>query len=155
MLVFEERDSDTVWLLKTAPRRMYPAVAGGPQGFITVSDAPTRFGQVSYSVDAVGSSNTTEAGQPLQLVCNVSLALHGRGMLSKEGITLVVRLRDPQGTRKVSTATVTDALGGATLGKVDGDAETVAVNVAASIVRRARQVRAEGAVSFTLVAVLG
>ena len=60
MLVFDQRDSDTIWILKTAPRRMYPAVAGGLQGFITVSDAPTRFGEVSYTVDAIGDSNVTE-----------------------------------------------------------------------------------------------
>lgn len=87
----------------------------------------------------------------------MSLALHGRGVINKEGISLAVRLRDPQGTRKVSTATVTDAPGSgkvATLVKVDADAETVTVSVAPSVVRRARQTRSDGAVSFTVAVVL-
>ena len=120
----QERDTDTLWLLKTAPRRLYPGGGGGgggggPDGsaaaaagsassaaaagsassaaaaaaaastdVLNVTSAPTRFGDVSYSLEAsrVGVEHVADSdggrGAPLRLVCNVSLALHGRGAKS-------------------------------------------------------------------------
>lgn len=149
MLVFEQRDSDTIWLLKAAPRRFYeldkkhPALAVQPT--LSVSAAPTRFGQVSFSVGS--SSNTTKgtAGHNLQMVCNVSILLHGRGMIDEGGgISLQVRLRDPRGVRRLSHASVSSVNGGSgggvTVGKIDAEAETVEVVISASVVQHVRLV---------------
>eukprot|EP01047_Picozoa_sp_COSAG01_P044377 COSAG01_NODE_4005_length_5440_cov_8.384947_2_plen_1194_part_00 len=141
MMVFEQRDADTVWLLKAAPRRFY-ALEGAkkrPQpAVISVSAAPTRFGEVSFRVASSSSSSSSSTGH-LQMICNVSLALHGRGMIDKAGISVQVRLRDPQGTRTLTTATVSaNESEDITLGKVDAEAETVEVKIGASLLRRAR-----------------
>ena len=63
MLLFEERDADALWVLKTAPRRLYG-------GDITVQAAPCRYGAVSYSV---------VQDSPSTFHVNVSLSLHGHG----------------------------------------------------------------------------
>ena len=139
MLVFEQRDSDTLWLLKAAPRRLYPNATA--TDYISVSAAPTRFGDVSFSVSAV-----TEAAGPLRLMCKVALALNGRGMLGDDGLSLKLRLRDPQGTRQVRHATVSGA-DSATLGQLDAASETVEVKIAAKAER-------PDVVAFSVVAVL-
>jgi hypothetical protein len=88
MLVFEERDADTLWLLKMAPRRMYgrppqtpttPAAhsadIGGGHGsnnisrgrtetgaapmVLEVTSSPTRFGGVSYTLTSQAVSDST------------------------------------------------------------------------------------------------
>ena len=176
MLVFEMRDSDTLWLLKAAPRRFFPnasqalsasraSAAAGEAGFIEVVGAPTRFGEVSYTVDAVQAAGGLEARpDALQLRLNVSLALHGRGAVQSAvpgggGLTLVVRLRDPAGTRRLSHATLHAAGGeGSTvaLGAVDAEGETVSVSVGAGGVPQAvpGEARQARLTSFTVLATL-
>ena len=105
MLVFEDRDADTVWVLKTAPRRFYPGAnttsgEGSPGqqphgSFLSVRRASTRFGWISFTVDADTGSTSTNLGTtshgssvqsttplrlatPLRLVANVTLVLHGQ-----------------------------------------------------------------------------
>ena len=164
MLIFEQRDTDTIWLLKAAPRRFYALEK--KQAVISVSAAPTRFGEVSFSVGSSSDNNEgVEQSGSLRMVCNVSIALHGRGMVDKVGIALLLRLRDPQGTRKLKHATVNangGGGGGVTLGKIDAEAETVEVKISASLVQHARmvamtrKVRGSGAdpTTFSLVAEL-
>lgn len=146
MLVFEQRDTDTLWLLKAAPRRFFALEPDDIKSRIlppvlSVSGAPTRFGEISFTV---GSSSGGGGSQILQV--NISIALTGRGMVHKTGgLSMQVRLRDPHGTsRKLQHATVkVHASGGGeppgvTLGKVDAEAETVEVKISTSVVQRAR-----------------
>ena len=165
MLVWEDRDTDTLWLLKTAPRRLYQPKLGTysidlparmhstgvplQQNIVSVAAAPTRFGEVSYTLQMVGDL-VRESTSPLRLVCNVTLALHGRGFVDDDGMTLMLRLRDPEGTRLVSQASVESIHGGsATVGKVDGDSETIEVKVRPR--EHAKGLRTE--TSFSVVAV--
>lgn len=142
MLVFEERDADTIWLLKAAPRRFYPggnsstgSVAGN---FLAARRAATRFGWISFSVDSYGDSHaeiaSDTAQSPLQIEADVSLELHGRGFVSgSEGhLRVVVRLRDPTGERALRSAAITRASsdhGRVTVIEVDRLGECVVVAV--------------------------
>ena len=154
MLVFEERDSDTVWLLKAAPRRFYPGGRAGadksnPQtasDFVSVRRAPTRFGWLSFSVGLpTNSQRETETetetetersvpstgGSTLRIQANVSLTLHGRGFVGSQGyLRVALRLRDPTGERSLrSAAIVGGSDDGVAVTEVDGSGESVAVQV--------------------------
>lgn len=155
MLVWEERDADTVWLLKAAPRRLYQqdsnghpaALAGGKQiqALLNITSAPTRFGDVSYSLGSV------RAGQ-LQFVCNVTLVLHGRGFVDDRGVRLMVRLRDPDGKTSLQSATLSGSSDRqVAVTKVDSSAETVTVEVPRQLITASRITR----VSFGIVAHFG
>ena len=48
-VVFGERDTRTVWLARAAPRRWYSPAAGG----LAVERAPTRYGNVSFTISAL------------------------------------------------------------------------------------------------------
>lgn len=153
MLVFEERDSDTVWLLKAAPRRFYPggrpsADKSNPQtagDFVSVRRAPTRFGWLSFSVGLPANSQTeskaehfipSTGGSPLRIQANVSLRLHGRGFVGTQGyLRVALRLRDPAGERSLrSAAIVGGSNDGVAVTEVDGSGESVAVQVPRSSV---------------------
>ena len=151
MLVFEERDADTIWLLKMAPRRFFPGdnatdyrdisrvghegdATDNEGGFLSVRRAATRFGWVSFSVDSerIESKEGDTVSSPLQLMVNVSLVLHGRGYVSAEGgLLLAVRLRDPEGRRSLQSATVVDRNAGrqVALRNVDSTGENVVLEI--------------------------
>ena len=172
MLVFEERDADTVWLLKMAPRRLYPATAAtaptaadNAPDHVRVAAVPTRFGHVSFVVNSVRpASDTLEPGSPapaLHLKVDVSLQLTGHGVVGAGGgLSLKIRLRDPSGgTRRLRTASVVDSTGRhTTLGAVDSAAETVQVDLAkAGLQEASARFKAAGAATqtnFTVLAVL-
>lgn len=59
MLVFEERDSDTLWLCKAVPRRWF-----APGQHFSVRNAPTRWGPVSFRVRAHEASVEVEIIPP-------------------------------------------------------------------------------------------
>lgn len=48
LLVFEERDTDTIWLMKMAPRRFY--TPSSQPTIIEFTGAPTRYGPVGFKV---------------------------------------------------------------------------------------------------------
>ena len=140
MLVFEERDTDTIWLLKTAPRRFYPGASGStPPGssrqpvgsFLSVRQAATRFGWVSFAVDSVPGGPSVSAIPHLRLVANVTLVLHGRGHVTKgSGLAVALRLRDPTGQRVPRSAAIAGtAAGVAAVTDVDSVGESVTVEV--------------------------
>ena len=163
MLVFEERDADTIWLLKMAPRRFFPGhnatghrdrnrgsregeTAGNEAGFLSVRRAVTRFGLVSFSVDSerIESQAVDAVPSRLQLVVNVSLVLHGRGfVLAEDGLLLAIRLRDPEGSRSLRFAKVVDS-------NISGpqvmvrDVDSAGENVAVQISRHGLQYDAAG-----------
>ena len=151
MLVFEQRDTDTLWLLKAAPRRFFALNPSDIQSrtsppVLSVSAAPTRFGGISFSVGSSSGASRSGEGSQIVLQINVSIALTGRGMVNTTGgLSLQVRLRDPHGqSRKLQHATVKvygsngGESSGVTLGKLDAKAETVEVKISASMVQRAR-----------------
>eukprot|EP01043_Picozoa_sp_COSAG02_P006213 COSAG02_NODE_175_length_31226_cov_95.275934_10_plen_288_part_00 len=155
MLVFEQRDSDTLWLLKAAPRRFFALQLNDTRSkisppLLSVSAAPTRFGDISFTLGSSGVSRSGGGGVGTQILqINVSIGLTGQGMVNKTGgLSLQVRLRDPYGTsRKLQHATVRGHSSGAgkpsdlALGKVDAEAETVEVKISASLVQRAKKAR--------------
>lgn len=156
MLVFEQRDSDTLWLLKAAPRRFFALQlndtrSGTSPPVLSVSAAPTRFGDISFTLgSSSGVSPSGGSGVGTQILqINVSIGLTGQGMVNKSGgLSLKVRLRDPDGTsHKLQHATVKVHGSGASkpsdvaLGKVDADSETVEVEISASVVQRAKKAR--------------
>jgi len=59
MLVYEERDSDTLWLCKAVPRRWF-----APGRHFRVRNAPTRWGPVSFRVSASDSGVEVEVVPP-------------------------------------------------------------------------------------------
>lgn len=128
MLVFEERDTDVLWLLKGAPRRFYAAdaAASSPDLILSVTDAPTRFGVISYKVVELEQpdGNTSLS---MRLVASVSLS--GRGMVDagNRTVSIVARLRDPTGARRLQHADI--SAGPATLGGVNTTLETVTILV--------------------------
>jgi hypothetical protein len=170
MLCFEMRDEDTLWLLKAAPRRLYPnasqAVVSSEEGdggaYIMVEAASTRFGDVSFTVDSVADGIPTDRSEDeratgaLKMRVSVSLALHGRGSQAKGGgggggpLTIVIRLRDPDGTRRVQGAAIDGGGPEVALGRVNSTAETVSVTVGA----KARGGAGAASTNFTLVATL-
>lgn len=155
MLVFEDRDDDTVWLLKAAPRRFYPGVPGSNRsagGFLSVEQAATRFGSVSFSVDEQVQDPSSE----LHLVANVSLMLHGRGFVATSGgLRVVVRLRDPLGHKILQSAVVSAVVGGqVAVVEIDGVGESVAVVVSRSIVQVEGLAATPQTVAFSLTALL-
>ena len=134
MLVFEERDADVLWLLKAAPRRFYAAAdtntaatTASNRTMLSVTDAPSRFGTVSYQLDEIGTQSAGNAALSMRLVVSVNLS--GRGLVGGGNRTLqvVARLRDPRGVRTLQHAAIT--AGTATLEGVDAAKETVAVQV--------------------------
>ncbi len=161
MLVFEDRDVDTIWLLKAAPRRFYPGGNSSSTGsvagnFLAAHRAATRFGWVSFSVDSHGDNHSgivSETAQlPLQIEANVSLALHGRGFVggSEGHLRVVVRLRDPTGERTLTSAAITHASsdrGRVAVIEVDRVGECVVV----AVPRQAANVQTSNA-SFGIVA---
>ena len=149
MLVFEERDADVLWLLKAAPRRFYTVGTAGPPSdrILSVANAPTRFGNVSYQLDAVATSGA-DASLGMRLVVSVSLS--GRGVAADSNRTamtmsVVARIRDPRGVRTLEHADV--SAGTATLGSVDPAQETVTILIPVTL-------GARGVVNFTLEATL-
>jgi hypothetical protein len=158
MVVFEDRDEDTIWLLKAAPRRFYPGIGQSrsrsqPSRFLSVRQAATRFGRVSFSVDRQTQNTTVSAASSLMMETNISLILHGRGFVTTHScLKVVVRLRDPTGLRSVHSAEVTGSTGGkVTLASVD-HAGNVAVEVARAADRGST--RSASTVSFNVVAQL-
>jgi len=171
MLVFEERDTDTIWLLKTAPRRFYPGARSSsstPQGssrqpvgsFLSVRQAATRFGWVSFTVDSepggpsVSAIPNVSAIPHLRLVANVTLVLHGRGHVTKgSGLAVALRLRDPTGQRVPRSAAIAGAAAGvAAVTDVDSVGESVTVEVSRAGVHT--PVESSRTVSFSLTVVL-
>jgi hypothetical protein len=59
MLVYEEPDSNTLWLCKAVPKRWF-----APGQTIRVRNAPTRWGPVSFEVKASESSVTAHIIPP-------------------------------------------------------------------------------------------
>lgn len=171
MLVFEERDADTIWLLKTAPRRLYPAGAdvgdsNMRDSFVAVRRAATRFGWISFTIGAVagpdaepepehGKTNAVlSTVSALRLVANVTLVLHGRGFVAAGGgLAVALRLRDPSGQRLLRSATIAGTPPSAvTVVDVDTMGETVVVEVARASVQAPRD--DTRTVSFILAAML-
>ena len=140
MLVFEERDSDTIWLLRAAPRRFYPGASAhqgsrsyAQVGFLSVRRAETRFGWVTFSVDSEPINDVRVPSPKLRLVVNVTLVLHGRGFVSKKvdgGLDLVFRLRDPTGRGALGSASISgNSSRTVAVTQVDTVGESVTVNV--------------------------
>ena len=117
MLVFEERDTNTLWLLKAAPRRFYAHPVAVPQApfenstkaagnanvksILRFRFAPTRFGEVDFSL---GSNADAPRGE-LHFEASLLLNLHGRGSVSaSRKLAVIVRLRDPAGNRTLRAA---------------------------------------------------
>lgn len=134
MVVFEsDPDVDELWLLKGAPRRFFrgnvsSAAAAEPWcpsgSSMCIAHAPTRFGTVGLVV-AVDGANVS---------ATVRLDLHGGGFVDvptvgPQRLRLVLRVRDPDGRRSLSSGAVSIAENdaGAELAGVDAGAETVAV----------------------------
>ena len=168
MLVFEERDVDTVWLLKAAPRRFYlgsndrrAAADDDENSFLVVRQAATRFGWVSFSVDKQTDDKGTVPvasieGSSLHIEANVSLVLHGRGFVGTgDCLRVVVRLRDPAGERSLKSASITGSIGGrVTIAEVDSAGESVAVEVPRAVAAQAPAGGTSIVVSFSIVAQL-
>lgn len=167
MLVFEERDEDTIWVLKMAPRRFFAGAdirtqeGAAGASFLSVQLAATRFGWVSFCVGseaAEGEGDETSAASPrLQLVVNVTLSLHGRGFVLDGGLLLAIRLRDPDGKRPLRSAKVvgSNADSQVKVRNVDGAGENVALEIARSGPRdHGSGARTQREITFKLVAQL-
>jgi hypothetical protein len=81
------------------------------------------------------------------------LALAGKD--HHDGISLMLRLRDPDGTRRLSTAKIEGGGHVATLGEVDSAGETVAVSIKPAAGSEAGAGSKQQMVAFSVVAVLG
>ena len=127
LLVFEARDTDTLWLLKMAPRRMYAeeSHASGDRGILAVTNAPTRFGNISFSVDRAQPQPPANVSA-LYLRAHVTLVMHQHGFVGSEGLELVIRLRDPKGHRMLKHVDV-ETEGRGIHGKIDAAKESVHV----------------------------
>lgn len=82
-LLWEDRDSRTLWLARAAPRRWYAS----PGGF-GVDRAPSRYGVVSFRI--------SPADGGLRATLQVELAA--------VDVAVRLRLRDPEGTRQLAAA---------------------------------------------------
>jgi hypothetical protein len=157
MLVWEERDADTVWLLKAAPRRLYQQssltyLVGNlademqTQDLVNVRAAPTRFGDISYTLGSVHGMASENASA--MFLCNVTLGLHGRGFVNTHGLRVVMRLRDPNGQKAISSAAISSSSNSqVAVAQVDKVAETVTVEVPRQLIARGRTTK----VSFSVV----
>ena len=109
-LVDSERDNATVWIARGAPRRWYAgdaddgsAAVGGaaaPGVMFGATSAPSRWGVVTFSVGPQVQSTTAvtvsvDFSQPVGAVQHTP--------------TLMVRIRDPTGTRSLASAVVSGA----------------------------------------------
>jgi hypothetical protein len=72
-----------------------------------------------------------------------------------DGISLMLRLRDPDGTRRLSTAKIEGGGHVATLGEVDSAGETVAVSIKTAAGSEVGAGSKQQMVAFSVVAVLG
>jgi hypothetical protein len=139
MLVFEEKDSDTVWILKTAPRRMFPGGSKSEEhtsgNYLSADRAATRFGWFSFSVTAHADNHTRFLsgieGSSLRTKAIVSLELHGRGYVGvQDYLRVAVRLRDPAGDKSLRYANITGSdHDRVTLIEVDSEGENVVLEV--------------------------
>lgn len=161
MLVFEERDADTLWLLKAAPRRFYAGSSSlnsssTSGAVLSVQRAPTRFGWVSFSIDK--EADTPQSSE-LRMMVNVSLVLHGRGFVAANstGLRLALRLRDPAGQGVIQSAAVANVVGGHVAGtEIDTVGESVVVVISNPRLKGSTAVSAAPhTVSFSLVALIG
>ena len=120
--------------------------------------AATRFGRISFSVDAQEQAETRAGASesPLRLVTRVTLVLHGRGFVANAngGLAVAVRLRDPLGRRVLRSAVATGDK--VVVTEVDSAGECVVVEVPRGSGAEHALSQAEGprTVAFTLVAVL-
>ena len=90
MLVFEDPRSRTLWLARAVPRVW---LAGGGKR-VAVSDSPTRYGRISYSIEPQSNGNGT---------MRANITLPAAFKVPPGGLKL--RLRSPAG-QKLSSATV-------------------------------------------------
>lgn len=131
MLVYTERDADTLSLFRAAPRRFFRPAA---KPIIEFSHAPTRYGSVDASVtvtkDPGDVASPSVAICPAAATAAVVVNFAGcRGFVGRGGLDLEVRLRTFSGcSKRIGTATVT-VEGQRVEGSVDRDTETVTVSL--------------------------
>ena len=86
--VSEERDTAAVWLARAAPRRWYTlngqSMQSGKSGF-GVDNAPTRYGNVSFTVNGADAFLAADFSQPIG------------SKLPDNSVLINLRLRDPSG----------------------------------------------------------
>jgi hypothetical protein len=74
MLVYEERDAETLWLCKAAPRRWF-----APGQTVRVRNTPTRWGPMSYEVDSTQEGVTAHVVPPPRLRGKIMLRIRRPG----------------------------------------------------------------------------
>jgi len=112
-LLFEEPNAKEVWLAKATPREWLGA--GSPP--IAVANATSRYGRVSYTLEA-----TQRANQPFQIKASVTLPPQYAATATAPPGGVVLRLRTPvQHAGKLSSVTV----GGKAWAAFDAQAETI------------------------------
>ena len=131
MLVFEPRDDNSVWLLKGAPRRFYSPNAPA----VTVTDAVTRFGTISYQLnisESAGFSTTLKwslTGRGY-VIADAKAASGGSG---GSKLQVVLRLRDYSGSTRSARNPRVLSGGCAVAGQDNGGSpETVVVTLSAT-----------------------
>jgi len=82
MLAYEERDSETLWLCKAAPRPWF-----APGQTIRVRNAPTRWGPVSFEVKSEATSVAAHIIAPPRLEGRILLRVRRPGSAEPVGVT--------------------------------------------------------------------
>lgn len=133
MMLFEERDADTISLYRTAPRRFFRPSAAPGRASIAFAAGSTRYGAVDANLTALPEAAAPECTQTVR--AGVAMRLHGRGYVGKAGLAVELRLRAHGGgcgKKSVMAKAVLEA-GGSNLGphtvEFDKDTETVTVKL--------------------------
>ena len=100
-LADSDRDRKAIWLARAAPRRWYNSSDG-----FAASNAPTRWGSVSFSINATEKTNAVVS--VIQLKLSADFAQPEGTNMTTAPPELNVRIRDPtgKGRRLVATAEV-------------------------------------------------
>jgi hypothetical protein len=135
MVLFTERDSDTIALFRMAPRRFFRPSLASPA--MVLERGLTRYGKVSANITVTPMPDDGNCSESAVLA--LSLDTHGRGYVGKTGgLTIEMRVRahgDCRSQRTLSAATVMGDIGAHTV-SVKSDTETVTLHLTAEPARR-------------------
>ena len=125
-LVATHWDHNEVWLARAAPRRWYGPFDGG----FGVENAPTRYGNVSYSVGGRMAGQSTASVSVRVDFSPYPGDVASASSAGQEPPTLLIRIRDLDGTHVISKAGVDPVHAtGVRSVSVDVALEVVAVNL--------------------------